>query len=75
MLRFALPRPVPATVAVFDANGRCVRTLLSGALDPGEHACSWDGRDEHDLAVPPGIYTLKLEADARVVTARRVAIA
>ena len=75
VLRFALPRSTPATVAVFDGEGHCVRTLLSGELEAGEHACSWDGRDELDRLVAVGDYTLRLEADARTVTSRRVSIA
>ena len=54
LLRFALPRTVAGTVAVFSEQGALVRTILSGELAAGEHACAWDGLDEYDQVVPPG---------------------
>ncbi len=74
LLRFALPRAADATVAVFDATGKRVRVLLSGELTAGEHACGWDGRDDHDQPVQAGAYVLRLEAGDQVVIARRVPI-
>jgi hypothetical protein len=74
VLRFALPRAVQASVIVQDAHGRVMRTLLSGELAAGEHACGWDGCDELHSRVPTGEYTLRLEVAERVVTARRVTI-
>ena len=74
LLRFALPRPTPALVAVFDAAGQCVRVLLNGDLSRGEHACGWDGRNDHDQPVPAGSYVLRLQAAGQVVLSRRVAI-
>jgi len=74
LLRFALPRETPATVAVFDERGSIVRTIFSGLLCAGEHDCAWDGRDELDEPVPPGSYTVRLEAAERVLTSRRVLV-
>ncbi len=74
LLRFALPRTTAGTVAVFDERGALVRMVLSGELAAGEHACAWDGRDEHDAAVLPGAYMVRLEVAGRVLTSRRVLI-
>jgi hypothetical protein len=74
VLRFALPRVFEASVAVFDGDERRVRTLIDGTIEPGEHACRWDGRDDFDQPVAPGTYTLRLTVDASVLTSRRVVI-
>jgi hypothetical protein len=74
LLRFALPRPTAGTIAVFSPQGALIRTILSGELAAGEHACAWDGRDEREQAVPAGEYIVRLEVAERVVTSRRVVI-
>lgn len=74
VLRFALPRPVTATVGVFDAAGHLLHTLLDGALPAGEHACRWDGRNAGGTRVAAGDYQMRLTIGDRVVTSRRVTI-
>ncbi len=74
LLRFALPRTTPGIVAVFNEQGALVRTVLSGELAAGEHACAWDGRDDADVPVPPGSYTVRLEVAGSALTSRRVVI-
>jgi flagellar hook assembly protein FlgD len=73
-LRFALPRPTPGTVGVFNAHGAVIRTILSGDLAAGEHACAWDGRDDLDAPAPPGTYAVRLIVGERVLTSRSVTI-
>lgn len=74
LLRFALPRSTAGTVAVFSEQGVLVRTILSGDLAAGEHACAWDGRDERDLPAPAGDYVVRLEVAGGVITSRRVRV-
>jgi hypothetical protein len=65
----ALPADTPAdasahpALAIFDAAGRCVRTL---GTEGGARSIIWDGRDVNGDAVPPGVYfaTLVLGDDA-----------
>ena len=75
LLRFALPRPTVATVAVFTEAGAHVRSVLCGELAAGEHACGWNGCDEHDVPVAPGGYMVRVLVGERVLTSRRVIIA
>lgn len=74
VLRFALPRTAPSALFVVDAVGHMTRTLYSGVLEAGEHACGWDGRDNDLAPAPPGEYTLLLEVEDRLIAARRVTI-
>lgn len=46
-------------VALFDLQGRRVRTLFLGEVAAGRHESTWDGRDEAGQNVAPGIYFLK----------------
>jgi len=49
------------SMAVFDAAGVQVRTLMSAVPHvAGEHACLWDGLDRQGRPVPAGEYTWKL---------------
>lgn len=63
-IAFDLPAPDRATLAVYDAAGRRVRTILRGApLARGEHAASWDARDDSGAPLPAGIYFVALTGD------------
>jgi hypothetical protein len=69
-LNFALPQSGPAALAVFDASGRRVRTVLDQTLAAGGHSVSWDGRNELGQPVAAGLYFAKLTTVARTLTAR-----
>jgi outer membrane protein assembly factor BamB len=71
---FALPAAGPACLAVFDSNGRRVRSLLDGEAPAGSRSLRWDGRDEDGRALPSGVYFLRL-AQGREVWQGRVVIA
>ena len=57
---FAIPagsgssRPVRLTI--HDVSGRRVATVLDAHLAPGDHSVSWDGRDDHEKRVSPGVF-------------------
>jgi hypothetical protein len=73
-LRLALPRETVVTLAVFDQQGRRVRTLLAGPQAAGEYAVTWDGRDDGGRAVASGIYFVRGTAEGRAFTRRVVAM-
>jgi hypothetical protein len=63
VLYFSLATPRRGSLSVYDAGGRRVRTLESGALARGDHAPPWDGRDDSGRAVPGGVYFARLRMD------------
>lgn len=73
-LRLALPREARVSLAVYDQQGRRLRTLLAGAQPAGERAIAWDGRDDGGRGVPSGIYFVRLECEGRALTRRIAAI-
>ncbi len=64
----------PVRLAVFDAQGRCVRTLLEGTGSTGPQSVAWDGRDRGGRRVAGGIYYYRLEAGEEQVTRRLIAL-
>jgi len=75
-VRFALALPVAATVevAVFDAMGRRVRTLLSGLTESGSLPLLWDGLDARGHRAGAGVYFLRANASGSTVTRRLVRV-
>lgn len=66
-LSYTLDSPSLVRIAIFDARGRRVKTLLSADEKPaGTHEVVWDGEDEGGRGVASGVYLVQLEADGRV---------
>jgi hypothetical protein len=69
---YALARATTVDLSVYDVAGRRVRRLHSGRRPAGEAAALWDGRDETDGAVGPGIYFVRLRTPEGEVTGKTV---
>ncbi len=52
----ASPDEAPLQAALFDAAGRLVRTLDRGRVASGRSEIRWDGLDDSQRAVGPGVY-------------------
>ena len=52
---------VRVELAVYDALGRKVRTLVDGSLFAGSHSVSWDGLDQAGAVVGNGAYLVELQ--------------
>jgi hypothetical protein len=57
---FALTRPGPVRLVVWDMQGRPVRTLAEGMMRPGFYSMRWDGRGQSGQPVGPGVYVYSL---------------
>lgn|GEM_PF-412529 len=63
---FRLRRRDRLTIAVVDARGDVVRTLVAGQrFRPGRVRVSWDGRDTSGRVVPEGAYSPRVKFDDR----------
>jgi hypothetical protein len=63
-----LPYRVPdegarVDLAIFDVNGRLVRSLIAGAVRSGRQEAVWDGRDDAGRTLPSGLYFYRLRGD------------
>ncbi|MBZ0267429.1 T9SS type A sorting domain-containing protein [bacterium] len=63
-MSFDVARPATGILAVHDASGRLVRTLVDGSLPAGTHHVRWDGRDRTGRRAATGVYYVRLQADA-----------
>jgi hypothetical protein len=72
---FTLPQPVRnADLAIFDASGRRVRTLLDGPLAAGPQTVTWTGHDDQGRVAPAGIFFIRLSADSRIAVRKLLLI-
>jgi hypothetical protein len=61
-IRFGLASPSHVELVIYNVLGGRVRTLDSRDYPAGEHALSWDGRDDRGRAVASGVYFYRLVA-------------
>lgn len=73
-LRFALPTEGAVRLALFDAAGRRVRSLVEGARPAGRHAVAWDGRRDDGSPLPAGVYFARLESSGTLLTTKVILI-
>lgn len=64
-LEFRTATPGRVRIALWDAGGRHVRTLVDGRLEAGEHRAAWDGRDAGGRPVAAGTYFVRMSLDGR----------
>ena len=64
-LRFVLPAPADAELAVYDLLGRRVALLAAGPYAAGRHEAVWDAAD-----AAPGVYVARLTTGAGSATQR-----
>jgi hypothetical protein len=62
LVTWTLPQASQASVRVYDAAGRQVRTLLDGASPAGTYSQVWDGRDDDGRRLPAGVYMVEVAA-------------
>ena len=68
MFRFTLGAPGTVELAIHSVTGQRVRQLRNTRFDAGEHAVSWDGRDDAGMAFPSGVYFITLRANGLTTT-------
>ncbi len=55
--------PVLLELTVYDLGGRAVRHLQQSSSLNGPQEVRWDGRDDEQHPVPPGLYLMRLSVD------------
>jgi subtilisin family serine protease len=69
-IRFELAESGRASLRVFSAQGRLVRTLVDERLPAGGYRVRWDGKDGGGHGVASGIYFYELNEGTRSLTRR-----
>jgi hypothetical protein len=64
-IAFALAQGGATELSIYSVDGRRVRTLSSGVLEPGSYRFTWDGDDDLRRSVAPGVYYAQLVTQGR----------
>ena len=73
-ISFAVPTSGPIELAIFDSRGRRVNTLVSGAMEAGDHSVVWTGLDGEGSPVSSGVYYVRLRDGLRSVSVEKVTL-
>ncbi|MBD3219667.1 T9SS type A sorting domain-containing protein [bacterium] len=71
-LRYTVPRDGHASLAVYDARGRHVTSLVDGPVAAGTHTVRWQGTDAGGRALPSGVYLAVLRSGETASTRKLV---
>jgi len=75
VISFGLPRAASVNVAVYDLDGRRVRTLAHATpLAAGFHTLVWDGTTDRGSAAPSGVYFFRVRGAGEQRTVRAVLV-
>jgi hypothetical protein len=69
-----LPKTGAVHLAIYNVEGRMVRTLASGTVAAGTYRYAWDGRDDAGQVLAGGLYFARLDAEGRSLTQKLVRI-
>ena len=73
VLGFDLARPGAVALELYDVNGRRVKSIARGPLDPGRYTFEWNGADDRGTPLPAGVYILHFSAPG-LTASQRVAL-
>lgn len=71
-MHYGLPRAARVDLAVFDVQGRRLRTLADGSQPAGWHDVTWDGTAESGDHVGSGLYFVRLRIEGATLHQRVV---
>jgi len=69
---YSVPDVQAVRLAVYDLQGRSVRTLVNGVRSAGDHEVMWDGADDLGRHLASGAYVYRLETEGRLLTRNMV---
>jgi hypothetical protein len=74
VLQYSLPANGRVSLAIFDAQGRIVRTLVDQDAAGGTFRATWDGRDDTGQALARGMFFARLATDGKTVETRKIVL-
>lgn len=72
MIRFDLPAAARVRLAVFDVNGRLVRTLADEIMQAGAKEVTWNGLDDEGRIAASGVYFYRLSTPGKIASRKMV---
>jgi hypothetical protein len=65
-IRYTIKTQCFVTAIVFDRNGKQIKKLISGNMQPGTYSIYWPGDDESGNTAATGIYVIYFKSDSAV---------
>jgi len=72
-IKISIPSEEPLDLTIYDISGRKIRSLVGGALEPGIHTLTWNGKDHAGRTMASGTYILNL-VQGEYATSQRVSL-
>lgn len=72
IIKFELAAAAQTRLAVYDMNGRLVRTLVNGMTNAGAHQVTWNATDDAGQILPSGMYIYRLTSGALTASGKMV---
>lgn len=60
-IEYSISKDGPVHLKIYDINGRLVKKLFTGTKKSGSYRITWDGKNEHGIAVASGVYFCRLK--------------
>jgi hypothetical protein len=73
-IRYEVAESQPIQLAIYDVQGRLVRSLVNRVEPSGVRQVTWQGRGRDGNAVSSGIYFVRLTGEGQTVTRKIVLI-
>ena len=71
-IRYFLGKSTPATLTIYNAAGKKIRTLVNDATNTGWHSANWNGKDDSGRRVASGVYFCILRTSSRTLSRKLV---
>jgi len=65
---FTITETSNVEVDIYSINGRIVRTITPGTLEPGQHSVVWNGTSDSGISLGQGIYFVRVCTEQGIVT-------
>ncbi len=72
LVHWSLEHDADASLQVFDASGRAVRSLFSGRISAGTYTSVWNGKDDAGRELARGIYFVQLKTLGEMVKTKTI---
>lgn len=73
-ISFDLAKNSQVSIAIYNAKGQKVKTLVNGNFNAGSHQLTWNGKDDNNNSVASGFYFYKMQAGAESQVKKMVMI-
>jgi flagellar hook assembly protein FlgD len=73
-IRYALPDDGRVSLSIYDVSGRLVKNMVDQHQKSGVYAVVWNGMDDNDRKVAPGVYFYILFTDGGQISKKIVTV-